>query len=263
MVSTLTKAFKQHWREYLIEAWALGMFMVSVGVFVMLLEHPDSPVRQMIDSSFIRRIWMGIAMGLTAIALIYSGWGKKSGAHMNPAVTLSFLKLKKITRADAFFYILFQFVGGLVGLGIFYIWLRPYISVPEINYAVTVPGAWGIAGAFLLEGLMSFVLFGTILWASNTPRVSKLGGVFAGIWLCVFISLEAPLSGMSINPARTFASAFPAWEWRAMWIYFVAPPIGMLLATVLYERWVHPQGQDLDCHMSGQDHGCNTYQRPS
>ena len=170
-------AFRKHWREYLIEAWALGMFMVSVGVFVILLEYHDSPVRLAIENPFIRRVWMGLAMGVTAIALIYSGWGKRSGAHMNPAVTLSFLRLGKISRENATFYILFQFLGGVVGVGIFHVFLKPYIATPEINYAVTIPGAWGMTGAFVLEALMSFLLFGTILWASNHSRISNLGGV--------------------------------------------------------------------------------------
>ena len=68
---------------------------------------------------------------------------------------------------------------------------------------------------------------------------------------------------MSINPARTFASAFPAWEWAGWWIYFLAPPLGMLLATELYSRILHPQDEDLECHMSGKDHGCETYLRES
>lgn len=257
----MQSAFKRHWREYLIEAWALGMFMVSVGVFVILLEHLASPVRQAIENGFIRRILMGIAMGLTAIGLIYSAWGKRSGAHMNPAVTLSFLRLGKISVEDAIFYILFQFIGGAIGLGIFHVFVQGYIAAPEINYAVTIPGAWGTLGAFGLEALMSFLLFGTILWASNTPRIANLGGVFAGIWLFIFISLEAPYSGMSINPARSVASALPAQVWTAMWLYVIAPPLGMLAATELYRRFIHPQDEQLACHMAGQDHGCKTYKR--
>src|SRR6185436_13047471 len=91
---------RQHWPEYLIEAWALGMFMISAACVTALLEHPASPVHQVIPNAFARRALIGLAMGLTAIALIYSPWGQRSGAHMNPATTLTFLRLGKITLWD-------------------------------------------------------------------------------------------------------------------------------------------------------------------
>ena len=87
---------RKNWPEYLIEAWALGTFMVSAGACTMLSEHPSSPVRAAIADADIRRVLIGVCMGLTAIALIYSPWGKRSGAHMNPAVTLTFLRLGKV-----------------------------------------------------------------------------------------------------------------------------------------------------------------------
>src|SRR5713101_2658420 len=105
-----------HWPEYFIEAWALGMFMVSAGVSTLLLESPASSLHTAIPDAFLRRLLIGAAMGLTAIALIYSPWGRRSGAHMNPAVTLSFLRLGKIAPSDAVFYIFAQFIGGTLGV---------------------------------------------------------------------------------------------------------------------------------------------------
>src|SRR5688572_9370760 len=98
-------AFKNHWPEYLIEAWCLGTFMVSACVFGVLLFNPVSPLTQL--SFGTRNLMMGLAMGATAIGIIISPWGKRSGAHFNPAVTLSFLRVGKIDRHDATFYILF------------------------------------------------------------------------------------------------------------------------------------------------------------
>jgi len=71
---------------------------------------------------------------------------------------------------------------------------------------------------------------------SKTKHLARFTGVFAGLMVTTYISLEAPYSGMSMNPARTFASALPAHVWTALWIYFTAPPLGMLLAAELYVR---------------------------
>lgn len=91
-------SLRNHWPEYLIEASTLGLFMISACTFCLLLEHPDSLLRQQLEAPLARRVLMGVAMGLTAIAIIYSPWGKRSGAHMNPAVTLTFLRLGKSRR---------------------------------------------------------------------------------------------------------------------------------------------------------------------
>src|SRR5690349_18767879 len=102
-----------HWPEYLIEAAGLGVFMLAAGLCVMLAGSP--PATAAIPSSDLRRALLGIAMGSTAIALIYSPWGMRSGAHLNPAVTLTFWRLGKIAPADAAFYIAAQFAGGAAG----------------------------------------------------------------------------------------------------------------------------------------------------
>src|ERR1700756_1175643 len=98
------RALQLHWPEYVMEAAELGFFMVSACLFGALYENPSSVVRQAIASPLLRRILMGLSMGLTAIAIIYSPWGKQSGAHINPSVTLTFLRLGKIKRWDALFY---------------------------------------------------------------------------------------------------------------------------------------------------------------
>lgn len=83
---------------------------------------------------------------------------------------------------------------------------------------------------------MSLVLMATVLVAVNTPRLAHYTGVFAGTLVALFVLVEAPYSGMSINPARTVASAVPARDWTALWVYFVGPLLGMLLAAEAYRR---------------------------
>ena len=224
-------ALRQHWPEYLIEAFCLGVFMVSAGAFTVLLEYPGSPVHQAIASPDLRRALIGVAMGLTAVGLIYSPWGRQSGAHMNPAVTLTFFRLGKVPKWDAVFYIAAQFIGGWLGVLITRAALGKGFTHPAVNYVVTMPGAAGVATAFAAEWLISCLLMLMILFATNTPKLARYTGLFAGTLVALFITLEAPYSGMSINPARTVASALPSGVWTAEWIYFVAPIGGMLLAV--------------------------------
>jgi len=92
----MADALRHHWPEYVIEAAGLGLFMVSAFMFGALLEHPASLAHQAIPDPLARRFLMGLAMGATAVGIIYSPWGKQSGAHINPSVTLTFLRLGKI-----------------------------------------------------------------------------------------------------------------------------------------------------------------------
>lgn len=230
----MREALTQHWPEYLMEAAGLGIFMISASVFVAILEYPASPIRQAIADPFLRRLLIGIAMGLTAIGIIYSPWGKQSGAHLNPAVTLTFFRLGKIEPWDASFYVLAQCVGGLAGVLLVAALLGSTIADPSVNYAVTVPGSKGPNAAFLAELFISFGLMLVVLVVSNQQSWAPWTGLFAGLLVATYITLEAPLSGMSMNPARSFASALPAWLWRGFWIYVTAPPLGMLLAAEVY-----------------------------
>ena len=228
--------FKRHWPEYLMEAAGLGIFMISACLFTALLVHPASPVQQAIDSPLLRRVLIGVAMGLTAIGIIFSPWGKQSGAHINPSITLAFFRLGKIAPWDAFFYIMFQFAGALAGVLLAVLLLGQVISAKSVNYVVTIPGPGGQWVAFLAEVIISFGLMMMVLVVTNTRHLARYTGLFAGAVVALYISVEAPLSGMSMNPARTFGSALPANLWTGLWIYFIGPPIAMLLAAELYLR---------------------------
>jgi aquaporin Z len=225
-----------HWREYLIEVAGLGLFMVSAAVMTTILEHPSSPVRQALPDAFARRVLMGLAMGLTAASLTYSPWGRRSGAHFNPAVTLTFFRLGKVARRDAAFYVGSQFAGGVAGIGAATMLLHPWISNTSVNYVATLPGPAGDGPAFAAEMGISFLLMMTILTVSNRPRLTRFTGVFAALLVASFIAFEAPLSGMSMNPARSFGPSLVGGLARGLWLYFIAPPAGMLLAAELYVR---------------------------
>ena len=225
-----------HWREYLAEAVGLGLFMMSAAAMTSLLEHPASPLRALFSDPTSRRAAMGAAMGLTAAALIYSPWGRRSGAHNNPAVTLTFFRLGKISGRDALAYAAAQFVGGAIGIALAAMLLRPWIAHPSVNYVATAPGPSGSAIAFVAEAGISFLMMLTVLTASSHVKAAKFTGLFAAVLIACFITIESPLSGMSMNPARTFGPDLVGDMFSGVWIYFVAPPIGMLAAAEVVTR---------------------------
>jgi len=232
-------ALKRHWPEYLMEAAGLGGFMISASVFTMLLFHPASPIPRLLPEEFPRRALMGLAMGATAIAIIFSPWGKQSGAHLNPAVTLTFFRLGKVAPWDAVFYVLAQFAGGVAGVALVAGCSGKLLAHPSVNYVATLPGSNGAGAAFLGEGAIAFLLMTVVLAVSNTPKLARFTGLFAGACVAAFITLEAPISGMSMNPARSFGSAVLPQFWDSLWIYFLAPPLGMLAAATVYLRLRH------------------------
>jgi aquaporin Z len=234
-VRSAIEAFKNHWPEYLIEACCLGAFMVSACYFAAALFYPGSPLTAL--NATLRGVLMGLAMGSTAIAIICSPLGKRSGAHFNPAVTLTFLRLKKIAAADAAFYIVMQFIGGMCGVSFAWLTLREVLSDRSVRFVATVPGSYGTLAAFAAEAVISFLMMTMVLFTSNSRKLARFTPFLAGLLVAIFISLENPLSGMSMNPARTFASAFVGQIWNGWWIYFTAPPIGMLVASELFV-WV-------------------------
>jgi aquaporin Z len=232
--SDILRTLRDHWPEYLIEGWALGMFMICAGLVTTLFDSPRSPVNQALQDGDLRRVLIGICMGLTAVALIYSPWGKRSGAHMNPAVTLTFLRLGHVAPWDAVFYIVAQFVGGTLGVLVVLAALGDAFAEPPVLYVATLPGARGVWVALLAELAISFAMMTTILRASNSQQLMRYTGLFAGALVATWISIEGPLSGMSMNPARTFASALPANVWTAFWLYMIAPVAGMQAAAALF-----------------------------
>ena len=235
----MLRTLRKHWPEYLAEAIGLGLFMISAAGFGVLFFDPESPLSQHFNNSLSQRLLMGIAMGVTAILIVYSPWGQRSGAHLNPALTLTFRLLGKISSVDACCYIVSQTLGGLAGMLFIIGILEDRLKVPEVNYVVTIPGLAGPWIAFLTELLMSAGMMLLVLSISNSSY-RRTTGLWAGVLIAVYIACLAPLSGMSMNPARSLASAVPAHIWTGFWIYCLAPTFGMLAAATLY---VHVLGK--------------------
>jgi aquaporin Z len=236
---TATGRLQLHWPEYLMEAGELAIYMFATCLFATLLQHPASPVRHAIQDDVSRRALMGLAIGATVIAMILSPWGQQSGGHFNPALTFAFFRLGKLEPWDALFYLSAQLFGAIAGVAIAKYVLRGAPGNEAVRYAVTAPGMYGKTVAFVAESAISFTLMTTILFVSNRQALARYTPFFVGALYAVFITIEMPLSGMSMNPARTLGSALHASYFHTLWIYFVAPTLGMLMAA---EVFLHARG---------------------
>jgi aquaporin Z len=196
--------------------------MVAIGLLVTAFESPVSPIYRAIHCSFLRTALLASAIGLVLALLIHSPWGKRSGAHLNPAVTLTFLRLKKIHPWDAVFYVVAQLAGGTLGVILVAWCVGRLFTDPPVHYAITVPGSAGEAVAFVAELVISCTLMAMILAFTTSPRLIRFTGVAIGGLVAFW------------NPARTLASAVPGMLWQHLWIYLVAPTVGMLIASQIH-----------------------------
>ena len=227
-------AFQKNWTHYLQEALGLGIFMISACFFSAMLFSEKSSWYHVIPDVAIRNVLMGIAMGSTALFIFYSPFTSPSGSQINPAVTLTFLRLDKMCRYDALFFSIFQILGGTIAVYMMQ-WLmgKMLINAP-VHSAVTIPGKFGVGMALLTELIIAFITMTMVLFTSNNDRFKKYTRIFAGCLVCTWVIVAGPISGFGMNPARSFASALPANIWTAFWIYLIAPFIGMLLAAEVY-----------------------------
>lgn len=228
------ESLHSHWPEYLMEAGEIASYMFLVCTFATLVMHPSSPIRHFVHNPLLGRALMGLLVGSAVVAIVMTPWGKQSGGHFNPAITLAFYRLGKLTFWDMLFYVSAQFAGAAAGVGVAACMLRDAPRSPSVRYAVTAPGIFGNAGALAGEVVISFILMMSVLVASNREALARYTPYFVGALYATFITFESPLSGMSMNPARTFGSAFHAGYWQAFWVYLIAPTLGMLASAEIF-----------------------------
>jgi len=236
----MLETFKRHRREYLMEAAGLAGFVLGAGCLAVFLEHPDFPAMKGAfggeENAIWRRVPLGLIMG-AYIALVIYLFGEKSGAHINPATTWAFLRLGKINFTDTVFYTLAQFAGAVAAALFLKIALGEWFAHRSVNFGVTKPmPPHNSMSAFVAEFIISFVLMFVVLIVISSKSLEKYAAPVSGVLIALYLIFELPFSGMSLNPARSFAAALAANKWEHLWIYFVAPPVAMLLAGEIYKR---------------------------
>ena len=232
--ASLAESIRTHWIEYLMEGMEIGGLMLSICFFGTLLYSSMSPLSHLALSRGVSSALMGISIALTTLMIIRSPFGRRSGAHFNPAITLSYFWLGRVRRWDALCYVVAQFVGGFVGVLVAHEILGVRLSEISVRYLVTVPGSHGEGIAFLFELILSGLLMGTVLYASNHRFLAPYSPIFVALFTVFCYVASSSISGFSANPARTFSSALFAWIWQGIWIYFIGPCLGMLIAAATY-----------------------------
>ena len=230
----IKRSFKKNWIHYLQEAFGLALFMASACFFGALLWGRDANFHLVVSSNILRSILTGFLMGLTALFIFYSPLTSPSGSHINPAVTLTFLRLKKIDKWDALFYIVFQIMGGTAAVYVMALLLQAPLTKPPVNYLVTVPSDVGEWNACIMEFLIGFLMMLMVLITSSCEQWKKYTRMAGAMLVCIYVVVAGPVSGFGMNPARSLASAIPANTWTAFWIYLIIPFASMLSAAEVF-----------------------------
>ncbi len=217
-----------------MEAAELCVLMFSICLSGTVIYNNASPLSAFPYSS--KSFLMGIVVAGVTFLIIRSPFGRRTGAHFNPALTLTYFFLDRIHPWDAIFYILSQFIGAVTGVFIAHEILGGRLAAPPVRYVITVPGSYGNAVAFLAEFLLSGALMGVILFTTNRVRLINATPFFVALLTVFYYGFCSSLSGFSVNPARSFSSAFFASVWEGIWIYFLGPGFGMLTAALVYVR---------------------------
>lgn len=218
-----------------MEAAELCVLMLSICVFGTLI-YSTSLLQTY--PYFTKSFLMGCAVAGVTFLIIRSPFGRRTGAHFNPALTLTYFFLGRIQRWDAIFYILSQFAGAVIGVFIAHKILGQRLSAPPVCYVITLPGSYGKATAFVADFVLSGLLMGVILFTSNRIHLVNSTPLLVALITVFYYVFCSSLAGFSANPARSFSSALFAFIWDGAWIYFFAPSFGMLSAALLYVRKV-------------------------
>ncbi|MDX6487123.1 MAG: aquaporin [Gaiellaceae bacterium] len=175
---------------------------------------------------------VALANGL-AIGIMVSNLGHISGGHFNPAITLSFLATRRITRPLAVAYWIAQFAGATVAAAI----LRSLFTHDQFLAAVPHAGGFGAGKGFVVEIILTFFLVWAVFATAVDPRgaFKSIAGLAIGLTITIDVLMGGPLTGAAMNPARAFGPQLLGNFWGEGWIYYLAPVIGALIAALGYE----------------------------
>lgn len=179
---------------------------------------------------------VGVAFAHGLVIFVFAaGYGHISGTHINPAVTIGLWTSKQIETVEAIGYIIVQLLGGIVGALALRFLAGGFGDVAANYYGATLlaPGINPIQG-LIIETILTFFLVNTILNTVVSGRAGDAAPLAIGLTLTLSILMAGPLTGGSLNPARTLGPAIVSGNFSDIWLYFVGPILGGVIAALLY-----------------------------
>jgi len=233
------KADASAWSLYVAEFLGTALLLIGGLSAVIVVISPASPVAALGLPGWLARGIAGALFGLTGTLVTVSAIGRHSGAHINPAMTLAFLVEGKISGSHAAWYVLSQFLGAIAGASVVLVW-GPW-GLP-LDYGATTP-ARGLnpVSAVLLEAVCTVVLVATVFVFLGHPRLRRFTPWTMSPMYAVMVSLEAPFTGTSTNPARSLGPAVATGTWQGFLVFLVGPAVGALLGVAV--AWLLGRGR--------------------
>lgn len=201
----------------------------ALGTFFLVLIGPGAMMVNAFSGGAVTHVGVALSFAFVVIALIHA-LGHLSGAHINPAVTLAFWSSRRFPASQVLPYIVAQCVGAVAAS----LTLRSILG-PVGALGATLPNV-GTGAAFATEWLLSFILMFVIMAVATDDRVADgFAALAIGLTVGFCAMVGGPLTGASMNPARSLGPAVAGGPWTAHWIYWLAPGTGMVAAVLLYD----------------------------
>lgn len=215
-------------------------FAELIGTMVLVLIGCGSAV---IAGGNVGFLGISFAFGVSVLVMVYT-IGPISGCHINPAITLSMLVIKKINAKDALMYVIFQIIGAIIGAGILYL-----IASGVSGYSVSVnglgqngyethsPGGYSMISGIIAEVVFTAVFLIVILGSTHKNAPSGFAGIAIGFTLFLIHIVVIPVTGTSVNPARSIGPAvFVGGDALAqLWLFIVAPVVGGIIGAGIWK----------------------------
>ena len=197
-----------------------------IGTFALVFAGTGAIIINDVSGGTITHLGIGLVFGLVVMTMIYT-LGEISGAHFNPAVSFGFWLAKRLSSKDLFVYVTSQVLGGLTASLI----LRMMFPLHK-TLGITLPNIVSVNGDFIFEMILTFFLMLVII---HVAQGAKEKGLMAGVAIGGMVALEAifagPITGASMNPARSLAPAIVSGHWEYLWVYLTAPFLGAAVAV--------------------------------
>ena len=191
-------------------------------------------------------IGVAIAFGLTVVTMAYA-IGHISGCHLNPAVSIGLWVGGRFDKKDLLPYIASQVLGGIAGAGILYLIAsgKPGFEIGGFaanGYGAHSPGGYSMLSALITEVVMTFLFLVIILGSTHSKAPKGFAGLAIGLGLTLIHLISIPVTNTSVNPARSTSQALFAGDWALgqLWLFWVAPIVGAILAGIVY-KYISPE----------------------